>query len=73
MYEVIVSQKKESTLNHWKSLFKTNPKPFHVDINMHIAEQHEHIERPLVGLLVLVWTKMQIHSLPLGAAFGAVQ
>ncbi len=34
MYKVIVSQKKESTLNHWNEFFKTNPKPFHVDVNM---------------------------------------
>ncbi len=35
MYKVIVSQKKESTLNHWnESFFKPNPKPFHVDVNM---------------------------------------
>ncbi len=33
-YKVIVSQKKESTLNHWNELFKMNPEPFHVDSNM---------------------------------------
>ncbi len=31
-------------------IFKTNPKPFHVDVNM----KHLHIARPLVGLFVLV-------------------
>ncbi len=31
------------------------------------------LARPLVGLLALVWLKMQIHSLPLGAAFGALK
>ncbi len=45
-----------------------NPKPFHVDVNM----KHKHIARPLVGLLALVWIKMQINSLQLGAAFGAI-
>ncbi len=44
-----------------------NPKPFHIDINM----KHKHIAHPLVGLFALVWMKMQIHSLPLDAAFGA--
>ncbi len=34
MYKVIVSQKKESTESLKRVIFKTNPKPFHVDINM---------------------------------------
>ncbi len=50
-------------------VFKTNPKPFHVDINM----KHLYIARPLVGLLALVWMKMQINFLPLGATFEAIK
>ncbi len=58
---------KESTLNHWNESFLTmNPKPFHVDVNDDDACS-------LVGLFRLVWMKIQIHSLPLGAAFGAVK
>ncbi len=40
-----------------------NPKPFHVDVNDDACS--------LVGLFRLVRMKIQIHSLPLGAAFGA--
>ncbi len=50
VYEAIVSQKKESTLNHWNESF--------VWENL---------------IFALVWMKMQIHSLPLGAAFGEVK
>ncbi len=46
-----------------------NPEPFHVDVNI----EHQHIVLPLVGLFALVWMKMKIHSLPLGAAFDAVK
>ncbi len=46
MYKVIVSPKKESNLNHWKeSFFKTNPKPFHIDVNV----KYWHIAHPLVA------------------------
>ncbi len=37
-----------------------NPKPFHVDVNM----------KRIFPAHLLVWMKMQIHSLPLGAAFA---
>ncbi len=42
MYKVIVSQKKESTMNHLRVVFKTNPKPFN-DATLAYC-------RPLVGL-----------------------
>ncbi len=34
MYKVIVSQKKESTLNHWNKSFLNESQAFHVDVNM---------------------------------------
>ncbi len=34
VYNVIVSQMKESTVNHLRVVFKTNPKPFNVEVNM---------------------------------------
>ncbi len=34
VYKVIVSQMKESTMNHLRVVFKTNPKPFNVEVNM---------------------------------------
>ncbi len=42
VYKVIVSQKKESTLNHWnESFFKTNHKPFYFDAwNINILPVH---------------------------------
>ncbi len=50
-------------------VFKTNPKPFHVDIDM----KHLYIACPLVGLLALVWIKMLINFFPLGATFEAIK
>ncbi len=49
MYKVIVSQMEESTLNHLIVVFKTNPKPFHVEVNM----KYEHVAHPLLGLFGL--------------------
>ncbi len=54
------------TLNHWnESFLKPIPSCFMLTSTLAYC-------RPLVGLFTLVWMKMQIHSLPLDAAFGAV-
>ncbi len=69
VYKVIVSQKKESTLNHLNESFLKESQA------VSCWRQHESLAyyRPLVGLFALVWMKMQIHSLPLGGAFAAVK
>ncbi len=77
VYKVIVSQKKESTLNHWNKRFlKKNPKRFMLmsawNISILLAHLlHVHTWENLI--LALVWMKMLIHSLPLGAAFGVLK
>ncbi len=69
MYKVIVSQKKESTLNHWnESFLKQIPSRFMMTSTWNI-----NILPTTCWSFALVWMKMQIHSLPLGAAFGALK
>ncbi len=70
MYKVIVSQKKESFLKQIPSRFmlmstwKISILPTHLFC----------VRRPgKTWIFALVWMKMQIHSLPLGAAFGALK
>ncbi len=57
VYKVILSKERVDSESLKRVVFKTHPKP--------------RISCQLVGLFALVWMKMQIHSLPLGAAFGA--
>ncbi len=38
-----------------------------------VNRKHLHNPHPLVGLFSLVWKKMQMYSVPLGAAFGALK
>ncbi len=57
VYKVILSKERVDSESLKRVVFKTHPEP--------------RISCQLVGLLALVWMKMQIHSLPLGAAFGA--
>ncbi len=77
MYKVIVSQKKESTLNHWnESFLKRIPSRFMLTStwNISILPPHLLCEQTWENLIfALVWMKMQIHSLPLGATFGALK
>ncbi len=72
MYKVIVSQKKESTLNYWnESFLKPIPSRFMLTSTWNIS-----ILIPTCSMcwsFLLVWMKMQIHSLPLGATFGALK
>ncbi len=64
MYKVIVSKERVDSEALKRVVFKTNPKPFHVDVS---AQSWE------ILIFALVWMKMQIHSLLLGAAFGALK
>ncbi len=76
MYKVIVSQKKESTLNHWNELFlKRIPSRFMLMSTWNISILPAHLLHADLEKhdFRVVWMKMQIHSLPLSAAFGALK
>ncbi len=67
MYKVIVSQKKVDSESLKRDVFLNESQAVSCWYQLETLEYC----CPLVGLFALVWMKMQIHSLPLGAAFGA--
>ncbi len=73
VYKVIVSQKKESTLNHWnESFLKRIQSHFMLTSRWNISILPAHLLCAQTwenSIFMLVWMKMQIHSLPL--FFGA--
>ncbi len=77
LYKVIVSQKKESTLNYWnESFLKWIPSRFMLMSTWSISILPAHLLRAQTRgnlIFALVWMNMQIHFLPLGAAFGALK
>ncbi len=74
MYKVIVSQKKESTLNHWnESFLKRIPSRFMLTSTWNISILPAHLLRAQTWETWFSRMKIQINSLPLGAAFGALK
>ncbi len=74
--QVIVSQKKESTLNHWnESFLKRVPSRFMLTSTWNISILPPWCARrpDKTWIFALVWMKVQIHSLSLGATFGALK
>ncbi len=77
VYKVIVSQKKDLTLNYWnESFLKWIPSRFMLTSTWNISILPAHLLRVQTWenlIFALVWMNMQIHSLPLGAAFGVLK